>query len=93
MSSLTSADLVLMITALIAAALCRAQILHIYRLATEFETYSGKEKETRAGIVQAMFDQVGLDSHQKILRADALVSAASGTMLLAWLLSVVVVTW
>jgi len=85
-------DLLLALIAIVSATESILQLRQLDRLLQEFHHYSSRVLEVPAGFFRAIFDQESLDSHQRILRTQVLVTSTVLMLHAICLASIVLIT-
>ncbi|MDH3660154.1 MAG: hypothetical protein OEU92_09000 [Alphaproteobacteria bacterium] len=86
-------DLLLAGIAVVMAMACIRQLVRLDRLAREFRCHANEIGTGSGDIFQALADHLNLDKHQRILRAEALVTTGAFILPFCCLLGLVIVSW
>jgi hypothetical protein len=78
--------------ALVSAVECVLQLRQLDHLFEEFHDYAEKTSAASTGLIQALLHQESLDSHQRILRTQAMVASAVLMLYLSCLTGVVLIS-
>lgn len=65
-------------------------VFGFHQISEEFRQYSLRTNNTDDNILRSLFDYPSLDSHQKILRTEAIFSSAAVLSSLVWVSAVII---